>query len=322
MSILDDLLVLDLSESRCGRYAALQLSNYGARVARLSTAAPDAFRRVSCRFAPEDLPGLLEKADVLLADRGTLPQAAEPEALRGRCPRLVIACVREEARGGGALAEAASGMMDMTGFPGGAPTLSGARVSECFAGVSLAFAITAALHNAAEHGEGAFIDFSLYDAFYSLLESPILFRELQEVCPTRCGSADPATLVPYDVFRCADGYFSAGLASDAGWDRFCTVLGMPELIHAPQYDTNEKRCGRYGEITALFAPFFAAHTRAELQERFSAANIPNAPVLSVHEAMAHPQLLARDMVRIGRDGRARPGTPIKMSVSQPVLDGE
>lgn len=325
MSVLNHLTVIDLSQGRCGAYAAMQLAAFGADVFRLESPANASEEALywGAKILPREaeISALLCSADVLLAEQDMLPLEFSRETLRADYPKLICAVIRENGENGGALAEAASGMMDMTGFPHGAPTLSGGGAAECFAGVSLSFAITAALNLREKTGDGAWIDYSLYDIYFSLLESPILFKELLNISPTRCGSADPGTLVPYDVFRCKDGYFSVGLASDAGWDRFCDAIGMPELYDDPRYDTNEKRCRRYAEMTAIFAPFFEKHTREELQEIFSAFSIPNAPVLTAREAAEHPQIRARGMIRevTGKNGPILlTGTPMAMTVSKPV----
>ena len=331
MSVLDCFTVVDLSQGRCGAYAVMQLAQFGAKVLRMGPvpegAADEALHWGSISV-PEgaDVSQLLAGADVLVAEQDTLPRNWDRAALRSNYPKLICAVIRESARNGGALAEAASGMMDMTGFPNGAPTLSGGGAAECFAGVSLSFAITAALRQRARNGEGAWIDYSLYDTCFSLMESPILFEDLLGVTTVRCGSADPGTLVPYDVFRCQDGFFSVGLASDAGWDRFCEAIGMPGLYDDPRYDTNEKRCARYEEMTAIFAPFFAKHSRSALQEIFTAFHIPCAPVLTAREAAQHPQIQARDMIRqvTGRSGHMMlTCTPMRMSITKPVYqDGQ
>ena len=193
MSVLEGLKVIDLTRGCCGAYAAMQLADYGARVVRPGEPpldpAQDALH-FGMEYQPDlQLPKGLEGAGVLLAEADTLPDGLTRSVLRAQYPKLVCAVIREDGAVGGPLAEAACGMMDMTGFPDGAPTLSGGQSAECFAGVSLCFAITAALQNAENGGEGAWIDYSLYDTFYSLLESPILFRELTGTCPGRCGSA-------------------------------------------------------------------------------------------------------------------------------------
>lgn len=326
MSVLDRFTVIDLSRGRCGAYAVMQLAEFGAKVLRMdpapSSAADEALHWGS-RPIPEnaELSQLLDGADVLVTEQDQLPSGWDKATLRTRFPKLICAVIQECAENGGALAEAASGMMDMTGFPDTAPTLSGGGAAECFAGVSLSYAITAAIRRRERDGEGAWIDYSLYDTFFSLLESPILFEELLGVSSVRCGSADPGTLVPYDVFRCQDGYFSVGLASDAGWDRFCEAIGMPELYDDPRYNTNEKRCQRYEEMSGIFAPFFAKRSRADLQEIFTVFNIPCAPVLTAWEAAQHPQIQAREMIRhVSGCGGPMPltCTPMRMSVTKPV----
>lgn len=330
MSALDGITVLELCGGRCGAFAGTQLADFGARVVRLESApAPygDYHGNKDVRPVGPDqqvLQALATEADIIVTDWA----AAELERLgldyarqKGRAKPLVYAQIRDEDGRGGDMDHTAilaqSGLMRMTGFPDAPPVVPGGHCTEYYAGVLLAFGLLSAQTGAELGGAGSFLDFSVYDALFSILESPIMFRELKGECPGRSGSADPGTLVPYDVFQCRDGYFAAGLASDAGWDRFCGVLGRPELIQDPRYDTNEKRCARYEEMTALFAPFFLERTQAQLQALFDQANIPSAPVLSAAAAMAHPQLQSRGMA-LRVNGAPAAGSPMNMSLSRPV----
>ncbi len=328
MSALEGITVLELCTGRCGAFAATQLADFGARVVRLEAQSQpfgDYHRNKERRtgeLARDEAEALAAGADILITDWDTAALerlGLSYGQLEGQGRPLIYARIRDEDGRGLPMDETAvlaeTGLMMMTGFADTPPVAPGGHCATYFAGVLLAFGLLSAQTGAVLTGQGSCLDYSVYDALFSILESPVMFRELKGECPTRCGSADPGTLVPYDVFRCKDGYFAAGLASDAGWDRFCGVLGMPELIDDPRYADNE----RYEEMTALFDPFFLSRTQAELQALFSQANIPNAPVLSAAGAMAHPQIQSRGMA-LDLAGAAGPvcASPMAMSVSKPV----
>ncbi|WDV46556.1 CoA transferase [Clostridiaceae bacterium M8S5] len=192
--------------------------------------------------------------------------------------------------------QAMTGIMEMTGFADGIPTKVGPAIGDNFTGLTMALAISMAYLNKMNTGKGQKIDVAMYDAIFAILESPILFDTLLGEESTRTGNADPATLVPYDVYECKDGYFSAGLASDKGWPTFCDAVSMPELKEDPRFIDNELRCKNYDEFTTVVGEFFMSKTKNELEEIFVEAGVPNAPVLTIPEIMHHPQIKARDMM--------------------------
>lgn len=220
--------------------------------------------------------------------------------------------------------QAMTGIMEMTGDPDGIPTKVGPAIGDNFTGLQMATAITMAYFHKLNTGKGQQLDVAMYDAIFSILESPILFETvLGETC-TRTGNADPATLVPYDVYECADGYFSAGIASDSGYPKFCNAIGMPELIEDPRFVENGIRCENYEPFTEIVSDFFAKKTRSELADIFVAAKVPNAPVFDIPEVMEHPQIKARDMMLEMEDpgvgSHLAIGNPMKLSKTPPTIE--
>ena len=192
--------------------------------------------------------------------------------------------------------QSVSGLMDMTGFPEKSPTKAGPSISDSLASLNMALGILLAYYHKLNTGEGQRVDVSMLDSLFGILESPILFKSLLGVDVTRCGNNDAATLVPYDVYQCKDGYFSAGLAGDSGWDKFAGAMNMPELIADPRFSSNTHRCMNFNELDQILKDFFNNRTKQELQDAFTNAGIPNAPVLTVAEIMEHQQLKDRDMI--------------------------
>lgn len=215
-----------------------------------------------------------------------------------------------------------SGLMDMTGFPDDVPRKAGPSVSDSFSGLNLALGILMAYYSKLKTGKGQKVDVSMMDTLFGILESPVLFKSLLNEDVTRCGNNDSATLVPYDVYECKDGYFSAGLAGDAGWDKFANVMGMPELIDDPRFENNQLRCKNFALIDPILKSFFINKTKAELELVFSKAGIPNAPVLTIPEIMNNEQLKARNMlININDSGVGEYigiGNPMKMDITPPT----
>ncbi len=354
MKVLEGVTVIDFTQAYSGPFCTMQLADFGARVIKIERAGVGDQSRewtpikdgnsgyfaainrnkegLSLDIASEEgreiALRLLKDADILVENFkvGTLDKMGlSYEDVKKVNPEIIYASISGFGQYGphkdlaayDNIAQAMSGVQDMTGFPDGIPTRVGPAIGDNFTGLNMALAILMAYYNKLKTGKGQRLDVAMYDALFGILESPVLFKTVLNEVAQRTGNSDPGTLVPYDVYPCKDGYFSAGLASDSGWDRFCNVIEMPELIDDPRFNTNELRCENYNVITPIMTEFFLKKTRAELEVAFTAAKIPCAPVLTVPEIMAHPQLLAREMlVPLKDDGIGEYlaiGNPMKLS---------
>ena len=219
--------------------------------------------------------------------------------------------------------QAMSGIMEMTGFPDREPVRIGPAIGDSFTGLNAALAILLAYFHKMKTGEGQKINVAMMDTIFSMLESPILFQTLLGKEVRRSGNSDPETLVPYDVYECADGFFSVGIPSDAGWPRFCKAVDMPALQNDPRFFTNEDRCRNYSEFTETVSGFFRGKTRKELTDIFVNAGVACGAVLSVPELTEDPQLKARDMLVPMTDPNGGAylaiGDPMKLSKTPPYI---
>ena len=329
MKVLDGVTVVDFTQAYSGPFCTMQLADFGARVIKIERRGlGDQSREwtpfknehsgyyaainrnkesisldISTKEGADIAKRMVKEADIVVENFkcGTMEKMGLGyEDLKAINPGIIYASISGFGQYGPLrnlaaydnVVQAMCGIMDMTGFPDGVPTRVGPAIGDNFTGLTMALGIAMAYFNKLNTGKGQFLDV----AMFGILESPILFWNLLGEKTTRCGNNDAATLVPYDVYQCKDGYFSAGLASDSGWDKFCGVIEMPELIDDPRFKTNELRCKNYSIITPIISKYFTGKTREELQEAFTSANIPNAPVLTVPEVMHHPQIKERDML--------------------------
>jgi CoA:oxalate CoA-transferase len=361
MKVLEGVKVIDFTQAYSGPFCTMNLADFGAEVIKIERrGSGDQSREwtpivegnsgyyaainrnkmgVSLDIASDEgrkvILDLVKDADIIVQNFkvGTLDKfGLSYEDMKKVNPEIIYACISGFGQYGPLshlaaydnVVQAMTGVMEMTGDPEGIPTKVGPAIGDNFTGLQMATAITMAYFHKLNTGKGQKLDVAMYDAIFSILESPILFETVLGETSTRTGNADPATLVPYDVYECADGYFSAGIASDSGYPKFCNAIGMSELIEDPRFVENEIRCTNYEPFTEIVSDFFAKKTRSELADIFVAAKVPNAPVFDIPEIMEHPQIKARDMmVEFDDPGVGKHlaiGNPMKLSATPATLN--
>jgi crotonobetainyl-CoA:carnitine CoA-transferase CaiB-like acyl-CoA transferase len=109
------------------------------------------------------------------------------------------------------------------------------------------------------------------------------------------GNRHPS-IAPYDTFTAADGDFVLAVGNDEQFQRLSRALARPELGADPRFATNADRVRNNAALREALAPLLAARTRQDLLEALKAAGVPAGAVRSVTEALADPQVAAREMI--------------------------
>lgn len=293
--------------------------------------------------APEGrelLKKLVRKSDVVLENfrTGTMERLGLGYATLAKVnPRLVYCAVSgfgesgpEAARAGYDLVvQAESGVMDITGFPDGPPVKVGTSIADLVAGMSAAHGVTLALLARTRTRRGQKVEIGMLDAMAALLtyQSGIYFGTGQR--PTRRGNAHPS-IVPYEVFRAADGYLVLGVANNSLWERCCIALERHDLVRDPRYATEAARVEHRDTLVPLLNEILGARSADDWMKRFEAAGVPAGRIRSVAEVCESEHLKARDMIVTLPHPRAGQvtamgvpirlhGTPGRASVPPPVL---
>ena len=115
------------------------------------------------------------------------------------------------------------------------------------------------------------------------------------VIPKREGTGI-AVMAPYQAFRTSDGWIQAGASNDAAWRRFATAIGRAELTDDPRFRRNQDRLDNRAVLLAEIEPIIATATAEEWVERFDKNGVAVAPMHTLDQVLAHPQVLANDMV--------------------------
>ncbi|HEX7071283.1 MAG TPA: CoA transferase [Rhodothermales bacterium] len=218
------------------------------------------------------------------------------------------------------VAQGVSGIMSVTGEPGGAPVKSGIPLTDLGAGLFATVGILAALEYRHRTGRGQHVDTSLLDAGVglSVWESTQYFSG--RGIPERLGSAHRMS-APYQAFRCADGYITLGGANDRSFHRVCEVLGHPEWKEMPEFKTDGMRLANRVDLASRIEAITAGKPRGYWLELFEANNIPCGPINDYEQVFQDPQVIARELVvQVEHPtlGAIRMlGSPIKMSATPP-----
>lgn len=220
-------------------------------------------------------------------------------------------------RGYDILAQAISGYMSITGFPENPPGRSGQSISDYYAGMLCAFSIVSALYYRRRTGKGQRIDLALLDSIVVALDNLGERYTVGGEILTRAGNVSFSGSSS-GVYPTTDGHVAiAAGASDAVWRRFCEIIGRADLTRDPNFQTAAARRDRRDEIAAIIQGWTGERSKAEVVRTLANAGVPAAPVNSVAEMVADPQVQARGMfVELDHPvyGRLKTtGTPLKLS---------
>ncbi len=212
--------------------------------------------------------------------------------------------------------QALTGVMAITGEPGGPPTKAGYSAVDNSAGMIGALGLLAKIIE----GRGGQVDVSMHDVMLSQLNYLAgAWLNAGERAERYARSAHPY-MVPAQLFRSADGWLILFISHDRFWQRFCREVGRPEWIEDPRYATmparRENRAALITELDALFA----TQTSALWMRRLAPLGLVVAPVETLEQALASDLARERGMV-VSIDtpaGTLRAvGSPLRIDSTEP-----
>jgi crotonobetainyl-CoA:carnitine CoA-transferase CaiB-like acyl-CoA transferase len=173
-----------------------------------------------------------------------------------------------------------------------------------------------ALYAREKTGRGQQVDIGMLDGVVSILSYHASMHLTAGIRSRRVGNRH-ATIAPYDTFPASDGEFFLAVGNDDQFRRFCVAAGVPSLCDDPRFATNPARVVQHVELRRLLSSILRARPRAFWIEILTEAGVPCGAVRDVPEALADPQVLAREMVQSVEHATAGllkvVGVPIKLS---------
>ncbi|MES1923744.1 CoA transferase [Salinisphaera sp. T31B1] len=185
--------------------------------------------------------------------------------------------------------QAMSGIMSITGEPGGAPVKCGVPLADFSAGLYAAYSVASALRSAEKTGQGAHIDVPMLGATLGIaaLQTSEYFGSGRD--PEKLGSAHPRN-APYQAFAARDGYFGMAAGNDALWKKVCSVVDRPAWLTDPRFASPTDRAAHQTELREMLEAIFAEADSETWLARFREAGVPCAPINRYSEVLADPQV--------------------------------
>jgi len=237
--------------------------------------------------------------------RGDLPDklGLTYDVLKAINPRVVCCSLTGYGRTGPRAAEPAfdylvqgyAGYMAVTGEPDGPPGKCGVSVIDFAGGYAAMVGLMVGLFDAQRTGVGRDVDISLLDTAVSMLSYFAVWTLNRDWIAERTRSSAHQTIVPAQNFPTRDGWIVIFCNKDKFWRDLVETLGAPELAEDARFRTFADRFANKDALLPLLQARFATRTTAEWLARLR-GRVPCAPVNDVRQALADPQVLARDMI--------------------------
>ena len=181
------------------------------------------------------------------------------------------------------MAQAMSGVMSVTGYPGGKPVKAGVPVADIGCALFAVSGLLSAYIGAQKTGVGQHIDASLFDSVMAFSIWDMSEYWGTGVAPTPLGTSNKMS-APYQAVKARDRYFVMGATNQKLWTKLCNLLDRPDLIEHPEYATIPLRLKNREALIETLEQEFAKRDSADWVDTMLAAGIPAGPILTYPEA--------------------------------------
>lgn len=253
----------------------------------------------------EALRRLVDTADVLV--EGGPPERLERWGISGPMartsnPELVVASVSPFGHSGPyhrfqateSVLFAMGGMMNLAGNPGEAPVAAPGAQATVVGGAEAAFGVLVALRDAERTGRGQDVEVSVHEAF-AAQENVVSSFSGDGWRGERTGSQHRVA-VPGTVYPCADGFVHLFVSpvQRGAWDRLLEWMGPAAgILGDPEWAVHRHRRQHVAQVDAVIGQWTRQWRKAALYEEAQRRHIPCAPVNTMSEVAADPQMVER-----------------------------
>ncbi len=353
---LDGVKVVEIGQNLAGPMAAEILAHLGADVVKVERPEGDDARRWGPPFWKGVSPGFLavnaNKRSItvdlkdrhavawltdFIADADVLVQNLRPgaavdlglgaAALTARYPRLVYCSVwafgstgpLRDKPGYEPMVQAFSGLMMMNGDEGGLPTRIGTSVLDYGTGMWAAIGALAGLVQRGATGRGCVVDASLFETGLAWMKGHFASFRASGVVPERHRTGSHR-VVPFQGFETKTGPVIVAAGNDRLFVKLAGALGRPEWASDPRYTGNAARVAHKDELLGQIAAILLTRTKGEWIDRLEAAGVPCAPINTLPDAVADPQVAALGLIqRVPGDDYELVGLPLSFDGVRPTI---
>lgn len=351
-SALDGLRILDFSRVLAGPYATMLLGDFGAEVIKIERPGEGDDTRswgppwlgedatyflavnrnkqsytldLKDEAARKELLDLAKSSDVVVENfrPGAMAKLGLGyEQLSKINPRLVYCSISGFGSTGGShlagydlIAQAAGGLMSVTGHSETGPAKAGVALVDIITGLHATIGIQTALLERQRTGEGQLVEVNLMSSVLSALSNQTSAHILTGAVPGLMGNAHPS-VAPYQPFEAADRPLAIAATTNAQFVKLVNALDLPHFVDHPSYSSNADRVAHREELASELEHVLRSQTADHWFGVLSAVGVPCAPINDMKQAIELAKSLGLDPVvhpEGNPDGVAQVRNPISLS---------
>lgn len=199
------------------------------------------------------------------------------------------------------IAQAAGGLMSITGEENGPPCKPGATIGDTGTGMLMAVSILGAYVRKLRTGRGEHLQVAMQDSILHYIRNAFSYMERTDgkAAPRAGSKTVGGGHPPIGVYPCRGGgpndyiYIYTSAANPEHWARLLAVIGREDLAGDQRYATPAARSERRAEVDAIVSAWTRRHDKYEAMRLVSGATIPAGPVLDTREIADDPTFRER-----------------------------
>ena len=214
-----------------------------------------------------------------------------------------------ERPGFGNIAESMGGLRYITGEPDGQPMRVGISLGDELGALYCVVGILAALHARQRDGVGDWVDVSLLESVFAMLQGVLPEFDALGVVRERRGNTLDA-IGPSNIYPTADDrWIAIGANANSIFRRLCALMGTPELFDDPRFTGNRARTENSEELDRIVGTWTRGFTLTALTDMLAKADVPAGAVRSIADIVADAHTHERPIVtHLGDDAGNRVAT--------------
>ena len=249
---------------------------------------------------------LIQRADVVIANLPTevlQKIGLDYESLRAIKADIIVARISTFGPDGpyagrvgfDTVAQAMSGAMSLTGFPG-PPVRDVVPFEDYGTALHAAFGVMVALYHRAQTGEGQLVDASLLATGVTFTQGLLAEQHVLDVERRQTGNAG-FWAAPSDCYRSQDGWIVVSVVGNEMFRRWARLVGREDLITDFRLADDIGRANHREVTTEAMNTWLATRSNAQAIAELEAARIPAGPVMSIGQVLEDPQVKARELLK-------------------------
>jgi len=194
--------------------------------------------------------------------------------------------------------QAMSGIMAITGHAEMGPTRAGFAVCDVLSGATAAFAVSSALFQRSQTGEGQFIDVSMLEASLAYLSTQVADFTVAGHHQEQAGNQAISRKVTANLFKAKDSFLLLAVNDEKQYRNLMTALGRTDVFDDPRFADWFTRKDNEAALRAIIEKALADEDAKVWERRLNDAGAPCASIWKVEEIIDHPQIAARGAMQM------------------------